>query len=95
MARGLRAPLSPNEELTLRRVALGIALGKDLPAGDVLRLRNLALIEDRGDHFGLTALGRERYEHLHETIGGAPDNAIGDGSKVGRSLRIFDRDMPK
>ena len=41
MARGLRVPLSPNEELTLRRVALGVALGKDLPAADVLRLRNL------------------------------------------------------
>ena len=53
------------------------------------------MIEDRGDRFGLTALGLERYEHLHETIGGAPDNAIGDGSKVGRSLRIFDRDMLK
>jgi hypothetical protein len=95
MARGLRAPLSPNEELTSRRVALGIALAEDLSAADVLRLRNLALIEDRGDRFGLTALGRERYEHLHETIGGALENAIGDGSKVGRSLRIFDREMLK
>ena len=62
MARGLRAPLSPNEELALRRVALGIALAKDLPAADVLRLRNLALIEDRGERLGLTTLGRERYE---------------------------------
>jgi hypothetical protein len=83
MAHGLRAPLSPNEELTLRRVALGVALAKDLRAGDVLRLLSLGLIEDRGDHFDLTALGRERYEHLHEVIGGAPDDAIDGGRKVG------------
>jgi hypothetical protein len=68
MARGLRAPLSPNEELTLRRVALGIALAKDLPAGDVLRLRNLALIEHRGERFGLTALGKDRYQRFHWTL---------------------------
>ena len=64
MVRGLRAPLSPNEELTLRRVALGTALAKDLLAADVLRLLSLSLIEDRGDHFGLTALGKERLECL-------------------------------
>lgn len=95
MARGLRAPLSPNEELTLRRVALGVALAKDLPAADVLRLLNLALIEDRGDRFGLTTLGRERYERLHETIAGGPDTAIDDGSKVAHSLRVFAKDMRK
>ena len=88
MARGLRAPLSPNEELTLRRVALGIALAKDLPAGDARRLLKLSLIEDRGDRFGLTALGWERYGSLHETNGRG-------GRKVGHSLRIFDRDMLK
>jgi hypothetical protein len=71
MARGLRAPLSPNEQLTLRRVALGIAPGKDLPAADVLRLRNLDLIEDLGERLVLTALGRQRYEQLHDTRGGA------------------------
>ena len=67
MARGLRAPLSPNEELTLRRVALGIALAKDLPAADALRLLNLSLIEHRGEHFGLTALSKERYQRFHAT----------------------------
>lgn len=79
----------------MRRVALGVALARDLSAADVLRLRKLALIEDRDDdHLRLTALGKERYEHLHETIGGAFDNAIDGGSKVAaRSLQIFDRDM--
>ena len=51
----------------MRRVALGIALANDLPAADVLRLRNLALIEDRGERFGLTKLGKERYQRFHWT----------------------------
>jgi hypothetical protein len=99
MARGLRAPLSPNEELTLRRVALGIALAKDLPAADVLRLRNLALIEDRGERFSLTALGKERYRRFHRTSGGAPDNApdnaIDDEGKLGDVVQTFPREMRK
>ena len=47
--RGLLAPLSPHEEVTLRRVAIGIAKLADLPARDVERLKALLLIEeDRG-----------------------------------------------
>ena len=36
--RGLLATLSPHEEVTLRRVALGIAQPRELPAKDVERL---------------------------------------------------------
>jgi len=39
--RGLLAPLSPHEEVTLRRMALGIANPTDLPARDVERLKIL------------------------------------------------------
>jgi hypothetical protein len=39
MERGLRAPLSPHEEVSFRRVALGIWKAKLLPAGDVERLK--------------------------------------------------------
>jgi hypothetical protein len=46
--RGLLAPLSPNEEVTLRRVALGIARPADLPGKDVKRLKALALVEEHG-----------------------------------------------
>ena len=95
MARGLRAPLSPNEELTLRRVALGIALAKDLPAADVLRLRSLALIEDHGERFGLTALGQERYQRFHRTNGGAPDNSIDAEGELGDVVQTFAREIPK
>jgi hypothetical protein len=95
MERGLRAPLSPNEELTLRRVALGIALAKDLPAADVLRLRNLALIEERGERFGLTALGEERHDRLHTTSGDGPDNAIDGKGKFGAFVQTFAKDIRK
>jgi hypothetical protein len=44
--RGLLAPLSPHEEITLRRVALGIANPTDLPTRDVERLTSLLLIEE-------------------------------------------------
>ena len=39
MERGLRVPLSPHEEVSFRRVALGIWKAKLLPAGDVERLK--------------------------------------------------------
>ena len=84
MARGLRAHLSLNEELTLRRVALGIAPAKDLPAADVLRLRNLELIENRDERLVLTALGHERYGRLNNKKGdGASHNVIDDEGKLG------------
>jgi hypothetical protein len=61
MARGRTAPLSPNEEISLRRVALGICQPADLPARDITRLKALALIEEHGAGLRLTPLGRERY----------------------------------
>jgi hypothetical protein len=92
MERGLRAPLSPNEELTLRRVALGIALAKDLPSADVLRLRNLALVEDRGEHLGLTTLGKERYQRFHQrTRAGSADGALDAENKLAQYLETFTR----
>jgi hypothetical protein len=59
--RGLLAPLSPHEEVTLRRVAMGIAKLADLPARDVERLKALLLVEEIGGGLRLTPLGRERY----------------------------------
>ena len=61
MARGRTAPLSPNEEVSLRRVALGISKPADLPARDIARLTALSLIEEHGVGLRLTPLGRERY----------------------------------
>jgi hypothetical protein len=61
MARGRTAPLSPNEEVSLRRVALGISKPADLPAADITRLKMLSLIEGHGTQLRLTPVGRERY----------------------------------
>jgi hypothetical protein len=61
MTRGSLAPLSPNEEITLRRVALGIAKPAALSQRDVERLTALHLIEEHDGGLRLRPLGRERY----------------------------------
>jgi hypothetical protein len=61
MARGHIAPLSPNEEVSLRRVALGISKTANLPARDIARLKALSLIEEHGAGLRRTPVGRERY----------------------------------
>jgi hypothetical protein len=64
MTRGNLAPLSANEEVTLRRVALGITKAADLSDLDIKRLKALSLIEDNGGRPRLTPTGRERYLRL-------------------------------
>jgi hypothetical protein len=64
MGRGLRAPLSPREEVTFRRIALGISKAKLLPAQDVAHLIRLRLVDEKEGRLRLTALGRERYRGL-------------------------------
>ena len=56
MDRGLEAPLSPHEEVTLRRVALGVAHPADLAAKDVDRLKGLLLIEEVNGGLRLTPM---------------------------------------
>ncbi len=78
--RGLLAPLSPHEEVTLRRVALGIANPVDLPAKDVGHLKALLLIEDSRAGLRLTPVGKKRYLALpgSSVVFGtdAPDKAL-------------------
>jgi hypothetical protein len=77
--RGLLAPLSPHEEVTLRRVALGIANPSDLPARDVERLKSLLLIEEFSAGLRLTPIGKKRYLALPNTAAfdsGAPDEGL-------------------
>lgn len=64
MSRSLDAPLSPNEEVTLRRVALGISPMKDLAPRDLARLTSLSLIEIEAGVARLTEFGRQRYRAL-------------------------------
>ena len=60
MTRGSLAPLSPNEETTLRRVALGVSKAATLPKLDVARLTALALVEEKDGELRLTGIGRGR-----------------------------------
>ena len=64
MARGLKAPLSPHEGATFRRIALGISQAKLFPARDVAYLIRLRLVDEKEGRLRLTALGRERYQGL-------------------------------
>ena len=60
MNRGLKAPLSANEEITLRRVGYGIAKPNELIARDVEYLLRLALIHWQGERLVLTDVGQKR-----------------------------------
>ena len=61
MTRSLLAPLSPNEERTLRRVAIGLSDTSALSARDLAHLEALALVDPTADRPRLTDLGRKRY----------------------------------
>lgn len=61
MARGLLAPLSPQEEITLRRIAHGSV---DVDAQATGRLLSLALVERVHTSLRLTPLGRLRFNAL-------------------------------
>ena len=63
MERGMLAPLSPNEEVALRRVALGSTDGSNTYSQ---RLVILALIEQDVSGLRLTELGRKRLAGLTE-----------------------------
>jgi hypothetical protein len=62
MERGLLAPLSPNEQTALRRVANGISKPKHLRATSIARLKLLALVEEYEGRIRLTALGTQRWQ---------------------------------
>ena len=62
MERGLLVELSPNEETALQRIAQGVMLTMDMQERHLVRLKQLALIEETGTDFKLTALGRRRLE---------------------------------
>ena len=60
MARGLFAPLSPNEEVTLRRIAYGVVVAKTLVPAHLARLKSLALVEENDGALSITTLGKQR-----------------------------------
>ena len=63
------ARLSPREEVTLRRVALGYAGRGELPASELARLVQLGLVADIDGVLSLTTAGRRRYEQQTRPAG--------------------------
>lgn len=64
MKRSLNAPLSPHEEVALRRVAQGMGPTDVLSARATARLTSLELIEVSESGMQLTPIGRQRYSAL-------------------------------
>jgi hypothetical protein len=87
MERGITALLSPNEEVTLRRVGLGIAARKSLRSDNLARLIRLQLVEEADDRLVLTDTGRQRYQALPK----APD--MGDVADMREFLAVFKRGL--
>jgi hypothetical protein len=59
MLRGSHVELSPQEATALLRIAQGDSGLDDVCEDDLTRLQTLALIEQRGVSFGLTAIGMQ------------------------------------
>ena len=73
--RSLLAPLSSNEEVTFRRVAIGATPPDRLTAQHLKRLEQLKLIASNGVGYELTPLGRQRYNELPRSAGLASDGS--------------------
>lgn len=88
MPRRSGAPLSPNEEKTLRRVAHDGAVESDRVAGDVRRLEAFELIKTVDGRFVLTKAGRRRMDGLRPLVDtGCRDQAA--YGEVGKALSQF------
>lgn len=80
--RGIFAPLSPHEEITLRRVALGFGWPDHLPSQHIRRLEQLALIEEANGALRLTELGLQRYASLDRPVKWDSGTAAEDVSRL-------------
>jgi hypothetical protein len=78
--RGLLAPLSSHEEVTLRQVAMGST--QELPAQHLKRLEQLELIVSDGGCYQLTPLGRQRHNGLPRASALANDGSPGEIEQI-------------
>jgi hypothetical protein len=87
MSRSQNALLSPNEEVTLRRVARGQSDRRMLRAEDIARLRALGLIEEdpTTDALTLSVEGRQRFDALP-----GPALPAGSGRKTAWSHKLHE-----
>lgn len=68
--RGMLAPLSAHEEAALRKIGFGSS--DSVEPAHVRRLLQLELIKWTGRDWGLTVVGRQRYESLVIDAGQRP-----------------------
>ena len=80
--RGILAPLSPHEEITLRRVALGFGAPDRLPEQHVQRLETLGLVEQADGVLRLTELGLQRYATLERPVKWHGEDGAEDVSRL-------------
>ena len=73
--RAMLAPLSPHEEITLRRIALGFGARERLSPRYVERLEQLQLIEETDGLLRPTEAGRQRYATLERPTKWADDES--------------------
>ena len=89
MERGILAPLSPNEELALRRIAGGRSRLAVRAGRDVVRLKTLKLIEEIDGRLRLTSLGESRYSRLPDAS--APQDSDPADDINAALINSFDR----
>ena len=86
---GILEPLSPHEEITLRRVALGFGRREHLPLQHIRRLEQLALVEETDGTLRLTELGLQFYASLERPVKWHSDTGVQDVSRL-----LSDRTKP-
>jgi hypothetical protein len=92
MERGIAVPLSADEEVTVRRIVLGIVPPDALRADHVNRLIRLNLVEERDGLLALTDTGKEPYHALPR----AAEVSIADAREFAAVLnRQLRRGIPK
>lgn len=69
MSRGLSAPLSPHEEIALRRIAIQQSGAAEPDDRHVTRLVALELVAQEGVSLNLTPLGKRRLDTLFRNSG--------------------------
>jgi len=89
MTRGLLAQLSPHEEVSLRRIAMGDESDR-LPETHLRRLQTLNLIELQGGSWGLTPLGRKRHAALARPFLLRSDGQLSD--EIDRILKKYTKE---
>ena len=89
--RARKAPLSPNEELALRRTAHGADPEGNHSNGDIRRLTAFGLVEVVNGKVVLTAEGQKRVKRLPPTVDMSSHDHAAYGETGQALAQFFDR----